>query len=53
MVMQDDEIVVHALTKVVIIPGNPRIFIIFLIIRLGKEGKLALGTGRRNIELRY
>ena len=53
MVMQDDEIVVHALTKVVIIPGNPRIFIIFLIIRLRKEGLLASGTGPRNIELRY
>ena len=39
MVMQDDKIVVHALTKVVIIPGNPRIFIIFLIIRFPEEGK--------------
>ena len=42
MVMQDDEILVHALTKVVIIPGIARIFIIFLIIGLEGRGDATL-----------
>ena len=45
MVMQDDEILVHALTKVVIIPGIARIFIIFLIIGLAGRGNAALRMG--------
>ncbi len=42
MVMQDDEILVHAFTKVVIIPGIARIFTIFLIIRLRGWGRARL-----------
>ena len=53
MVMQDDEIVVHALTKVVNIPGNPRIFTIFLIIRFLREGRDGPVMACSNIELRY
>ena len=45
MVMQDDEILVHALTKVAIIPGIARIFVIFLIIGLRGQGKV--GSGKR------
>ena len=39
MVMQDDDTFVHALTKVVIIPGIARIFTIFLITGLRGWGR--------------